>query len=966
MLLKKLVAACGLALLALAPAVAADTITPTKSGAIIETDRYKVEFHEGYLRSIINKLTGEEYLDTTVAPEKFMPNLPAGFGTQAGKEAFAASGKLYHWPWFEHSYKAYWPNQHYADAKAKFTFAARGEKACTLSYEGLGDGKLEFNDEKFGLDIEIDEKTGDLLVTPWGKSSRPGVYSANLNVAPLAPAVTAEAPIFDGIRLDRNMTHTLWSNAWGGYWDYAFVAFNGYKRGAVAIWTQDAELKYYKSLFYLINPEGLSFSFSYMNIPPFDKLTESRAATPWRLQAFDKSWSQGAARFREWRLANVKIAPRPEWTKHISYVTLIHVGSKQYLDRLSKFFDNNKELLGRVANFAATVRKAKFDTQHYDNTPYDDYKADMVGWKASGAKFMSYLQPMIMWGAPAKDAKAEFQETWKQHVDADTHSAFQDDPDKVLPYIDQHHLGHQKYQRWFLDWVKAYIQENGAAGVYHDQSYHCPIDIRGLIAKLGNMTTTQGMADYFYKAATESPDSIHATEHMTEVNNVGASLGIAGGILWGTSQSMRMQRIKHGSCISASLSYPNGALFAFPHYSDVKHGNALRFEQGQDLMEMRAELAGGEMPGGLFARETFDQLPYFRNHRWIDNKRIQTFVRVGLRPEFPEDFDRGVRSYFKGAKGEDFRYVNYPWGSALVEFDAAGKEKAMHYGRIHGVHEAKTKGAIYGWAMYNAEGPAGLHPERYYPLDPKAERPQIWFSTANNFSDGLYEAYVEDCFGTSNLAWAVMRPGPRGVIVGADSICINAPKKPTKVLVDGLDVTKTIKEITPTSWKVDFRFADPLATVTVLAVLDAPQGGLGEEFQKNLLCRSTLRDDSLDELDPEYVKQLIKFTTPKKGKEILENALEIVAPVLVSQFNFLLAPPAGAKLPGHYAIERSFGKTPETMGYFVNGKVVMGNEIAFKEPGEYAFVSTRGNAGVKKISLVWVEDETPAPAQAVK
>ncbi len=79
--------------------------------------------------------------------------------------------------------------------------------------------------------------------------------------------------------------------------------------------------------------------------------------------------------------------------------------------------------------------------------------------------------------------------------------------------------------------MKEYIQVDGANGIYHDQTYYCPIDARGLV---NGMTSTQGMADYFYKAATENPDSIHGTEHMTEVNNVGASLGLGCGILWGT------------------------------------------------------------------------------------------------------------------------------------------------------------------------------------------------------------------------------------------------------------------------------------------------------------------------------------------------------------------------------------------------------------------------------------------------
>ena len=89
------------------------------------------------------------------------------------------------------------------------------------------------------------------------------------------------------------------------------------------------------------------------------------------------------------------------------------------------------------------------------------------------------------------------------------------------------------------------------------------------------MTSVQGMADYFYKAATENPNSIHGTEHMTEVNNVGASLGLGCGILGGTPGyetknrigppgSMNWQRIKRASPVSNALHSPNGAFLPFP------------------------------------------------------------------------------------------------------------------------------------------------------------------------------------------------------------------------------------------------------------------------------------------------------------------------------------------------------------------------------------------------------------------
>jgi len=159
--------------------------------------------------------------------------------------------------------------QHYADGESRFTFEAESGRSAVLSYTDLTDGKERFTDETFSLGLEVDSQTGDLLVTPAGQSPRPGVYAANLTLAPLAPAVTAEAPITDGVRITRENTgEVLWMNKWPDYWQYGFVAFNGWKKGAFAIWTQDQRIRYYKSLIYLKNNQGLSFALSMMNVPP--------------------------------------------------------------------------------------------------------------------------------------------------------------------------------------------------------------------------------------------------------------------------------------------------------------------------------------------------------------------------------------------------------------------------------------------------------------------------------------------------------------------------------------------------------------------------------------------------------------------------------------------------------------------------------------------------------------------------
>jgi len=859
--------ATGLALAAclLSAAGAAEPkVAKTERGATVETDRFRVTVSNGVVTSVVNKLTNEEYLDLQAKIENILPHLPSGLGTQAGDDAISAAAKLYHWPWWELPAAATWPNQHYPTGDSKFEFAATGTTGCTLAYTGLTDGKATFADEKFTLALDVDPATGDLLLTPAAASPRPGVYAANLSVSALAPAITAEAPIFDGVRLDREMRHTLWVNAWGGYWDYSFIALNGYKTGAVGIWTQDPELKCYKMLFYLINGEGLSFSFSTMNIPPFEKLTEAKPLA-WRLQAFDKSWSQAAARFRDWRLKNQKFAARPEWTKQISYVNGGVNAGKMWVDILSDYFGGQN--LDRTVTFAATIRRQAFDRNHADNAYYDKFPEEMKAWKTSGAKLMAYLQPMIMWSPNAEGQRQK--DGVEFHNLADTRSVFVKD-DKPQPYIDQHHLGEPHWQRWFLDWVKEYINPGGADGVYHDQSYHCPIDRRGLA--VNGMTSTQGMADYFYKAQTENPNAIHGTEHMTEVNNVGASLGIGSGILWGTAPSMRHQRIGHASPVSNALHYPNGTLWTFPHYSDFPmRGDATFFHWGMDLAEKRGEIAAGFLQNGtLFSGKAlpFDQ---WRNELWLERERNLLFIRNGLRPVFPEDWDRHVLSYFKGAKGEDFRYVQMPWGTAFIQMTNGAE--AMQYGRLHGVTDAAADGAIAGWVCYNESGPAGLHPDLYYCLNPKLARPAVCFSTNSEFASSFYESYVQDGFANGKFAFLRIRPIEAiGSITGYDSVVLHAPAAPVKVLVNGQPSVPTARKSVTAPWKgQDEWVIQFMGAADIVVFLAEPPAGFGA-LKDAAAMRITATKVNDDIVDSAWLSSRLGVSKSKDGKDLLDSS----------------------------------------------------------------------------------------------
>ncbi len=839
-------------------------IDKTRRGAIAETARFRAQIRDGVLVSFFNKLTGEEYLAKEGRPDGLLPHLPSGLGTQHTDSEREAACKLFEWPWWEHPTTASWPNHHYPTTTSVFAFKAKDELDVMLTYKGLSNGTGSFADESFTLEVGIDGETGDLLVTPAAEAPRGGVYGCGFTLAALSPEITVEAPIFEGLRLDRHMQPALSVNQWANFWDYAFVALNGEKTGAVGLWCQDKELKVYKTLFYLINEQGLSLSVHAMNLPPFNELKSARPMT-WRLQAFDKSWAQAAARFRQWRLKNVKIAPRPDWVKKLSFMEygMDKASPVNETRMLEKYFGGKD--LDRVLTWAPAVRGAGFDNNHANNNPYAGFREDMQGWKAKHLKLMVYLQPMIMWG-PNPKTDRERQAVAFSAV-ANTRSPFRADLNTVDLKHDQHNLGCPQWQRWFLDWVKEYIQGYGADGIYHDQSYCCPIDVRGLAAP-GGMTSPQGMADYFYKAATENLGSIHGTEHMTEVNNVGASMSLGCGIIWGTpgyqghigpAGSMNWQRIKKASPVSNALHSPNGAIFGFPHQSNYSEFGAVRFHHGMDQMERRGDLPAIPLGFYGFTSESCDQ---FANEVWLDRQRATTFVHYGLRPAFPENWERNVLTYFKGANGEDFRYEQMPWGTAFVQY--VGGQRKLQYGRINGVARAAVEGAILGWPCYDEHGPVGLNPDESatYCLDPAGRRPPVWFSLP------VDDVYVADGYADEDLAYFQLRPVPSHA-AATNSVYLNAASGLVAVWVDG----KVVKPVAagPNRWTIAVN-----RDSFVAAIFREPPAGFASLATHKILCRDVDPVTRRDILRPSFLASTV---SPIKEGVKIEPAQQKAGPI---------------------------------------------------------------------------------------
>ena len=143
------------------------------------------------------------------------------------------------------------------------------------------------------------------------------------------------------------------------------------------------------------------------------------------------------------------------------------------------------------------------------------------------------------------------------------------------------------------------------------------------------------------------------------------------------------------------MHWPNGAIFGFPHQSDYGDFGAVAFHCGMDQMERRGDLPA--IPLGFYG--FFTSVPYDQcaNELWLDRQRALAFVHYGLRPVFPENWQRNVLTYFHGAHGEDFRYEQMPWGTAFVQYSKG--QRKLHYGRINGVTRAAVEGAHPGLAL---------------------------------------------------------------------------------------------------------------------------------------------------------------------------------------------------------------------------------------------------------------------------
>jgi hypothetical protein len=340
----------------------------------------------------------------------------------------------------------------------------------------------------------------------------------------------------------------------------------------------------------------------------------------------------------------------------------------------------------------------------------------------------------------------------------------------------------------------------------------------------------------------------------------------------------------------------------------------------------------------------------WRNEFWLDRVRATTFVWEGLRQVFPEDFSRDVYSYYRDAAGRDYRIEKLPWGSRFVRQD--GKTVTTLYTRLHGVTEvADFTGAVAGWYCYKPGAIVGLHPDRYYIVDPSLKRPEAYWSSGHWSASGLRESYVEDAFANSKFAYLKIRPIPQiGTVLTYDSVMLHSPVPPKKVLVGGRQPFSfgRVKDAAGNDTD-DYRINEIKTPADIVAIFDEPADAV---IAKDLaLTRVVSSDTQTDMFNPAFFTDKIAVVQGKDGKTALSSTVSVPLVPKRTQTHLVVKAPGEGAQPGRMLITVTGGLA----GFEVNA---VPRAFAFEPgkpqtinvpltPGESALLSFYGDSGVQ-------------------
>ena len=630
------------------------------NNVFVETDTYEVQFTDGVITHLSNKLTEETY------------TLPLGVGSVTGFRG--RSGLL------RRNVGSVWTDQ------ATLTEA---RKIAPLKAEIL----FRQGQNEFRLLIDVDTRSGDLLLEQEGTSDTKGVYGiqwgcVNLNVKNLDLILPA-----DGGQIINAMSPFASRDFhYPGSWEVQLAILQG-EQGGFFVRGADATFQF-KALHYEKYVDSFAIGFETQNQAPFDALTSAKSVV-WRLNAYTGDWRVPARQYRDWMERTFdpwRLDQMPAWVGEIGLVATyvdprLDVG---ILDKLANQVDPTKTLL-----YLNQWRKDDYDVNYPDYTAKANFGNFVSAAHRHGFRVM--LHANLVGVSPyhpfyTELQKFQFRNPWNgnlygwrwEQTDAPYRHAFIN-------------LANSTFRKILVQQLKNVWEKYKVDAFHLDVSHWVPNDANGLIE---GVNAGQGNVLMHTELAEAMPGVVFSGEHLHEVTFFRESFAQR----WKLPPGWDPTRRSTPHPISAFLFSPYTLPYGYLGMPNPDRGPQL-YQEYLDAYEI-----WGVLPTLRFLSVADLEPERMRTQELLAIARA--WQQQGLKPDFESDWTPNTLFQYVGEDGEIAALQKTETGATFVL-----PEESLGYERVLGVTQVKTKRNIPHWRAYNKTTLLGLHPEKSYFLN---------------------------------------------------------------------------------------------------------------------------------------------------------------------------------------------------------------------------------------------------------
>ena len=636
----------------------------------VETDTYEIQFTDGVITHLHNKLTEEVY------------TLPLGVGGVTGFRG--RSGLL------KRDGRSIWTDQ---------VTLTTAKKVAPLKAEVV----FRQGQNEFRLFIGVDARSGDLLIEQNGISDTAGVYGiqwgcGNLDVGNLDLILPAEGG--QVIEAMSPITSRSFDYPSGSYhWEVQLAILQG-EQGGFFVRGIDETFQF-KALHYEKDIESFSLGFETQNQAPFDPLTSAKSVI-WRLNTYTGDWRVPARQYREWMERTFKpwrLDQMPAWVGEIGLVVTyinpdLDVG---ILDKLADQVDPAKTLL-----YLNQWRRDDYDVNYPDYTAKLGFGHFVEAARQHGFRVMVHVN--LVGVSPYHPVYAEFQKFqfrnpwtgnpmgwfWDQ-MEAPNRHAFIN-------------LANSRFRNLLIQQLKNVWEKYKVDAFHLDVSHLVVNDANGLIEGLN---AGQGNVLMHEELASAMPGVVFSGEHLHEVTFFRESFAQR----W-KLPPQQFEPTPRGTPQPRGTPHPISA-FLFSPYT-LPYGYLALPNPDRDPQLYQEYLDAYEIWGVLPTLRVWSaedlEPDRIRTQELLSVAR--TWQQLGLKPDFETDWGAGTLFQYVG-KGDEIATLKTTGGGSIFDLPQEG----TGYERVFGVTQVKTQRNLPHWHAYNETTILGLHPEKSYFLN---------------------------------------------------------------------------------------------------------------------------------------------------------------------------------------------------------------------------------------------------------